>query len=64
MFRTPVGQAFISEAILEHHAVLGGEGNGGVAVPEVQATHDSAAAMGLLVSAAGMWWWTDGQAGR
>jgi phosphomannomutase len=47
--RTPVGQAFISEAILEHGAVVGGEGNGGVAVPEVQATHDSAAAIGLLL---------------
>ncbi len=47
--RTPVGQAFVSEAILEHRAVLGGEGNGGVAVPEVHATHDSAAATGLLL---------------
>jgi phosphomannomutase len=47
--RTPVGQAFVSEAILEHRAVLGGEGNGGVAVPGVQATHDSAATMGLLL---------------
>jgi phosphomannomutase len=47
--RTPVGQAFVSEAILEHRAVLGGEGNGGVAVPEVHATHDSAAAVGLLL---------------
>ena len=47
--RTPVGQAFVSEAILEHRAVLGGEGNGGVAVPRVQATHDSAAAIGLLL---------------
>jgi phosphomannomutase len=47
--RTPVGQAFVSEAILEHGAVLGGEGNGAVAVPEVQATHDSAAAIGLLL---------------
>jgi len=47
--RTPVGQAYVSEAILEHDAVIGGEGNGGVAVPEVQATHDSAAAIGLLV---------------
>jgi phosphomannomutase len=47
--RTPVGQAFVSEAILEHCAVLGGEGNGGVAVPEVHPTHDSAAAMGLLI---------------
>jgi phosphomannomutase len=47
--RTPVGQAFVSEAILEHGAVLGGEGNGAVAVPEVQATHDSAAAIALLL---------------
>jgi phosphomannomutase len=47
--RTPVGQAYISEAILEQGAVLGGEGNGGVAVPDVQATHDSAAAAALLL---------------
>jgi phosphomannomutase len=47
--RTPVGQAYVSEAIVEHGAVLGGEGNGGVAVPEVHATHDSAAAIGLLL---------------
>jgi phosphoglucosamine mutase len=48
--RTPVGQTYISEAILEHGAVVGGEGNGSVAVPTVQATHDSAAATGLIVS--------------
>ncbi len=48
--RTPVGQAHVSEAILEHGAVIGGEGNGSVAVPRVQATHDSAAATGLIVS--------------
>jgi phosphomannomutase len=47
--RTPVGQAFVSEAILEHRAVVGGEGNGGVAVPAVHATPDSAAAIGLLL---------------
>jgi phosphomannomutase len=47
--RTPVGQAFVSEAIVEHDAVVGGEGNGGVAVPDVHATHDSAAAIGLLL---------------
>ena len=62
--RTPVGQAFISEAIVEHAAVLGGEGNGAVAVPEVQATHDSAATIGLLLEhlartrrAASRRWW-------
>lgn len=47
--RTPVGQAFVSEAIVEHGAVVGGEGNGAVAVPEVHATHDSAATIGLLL---------------
>jgi len=47
--RTPVGQAYISEAMLEHEAVLGGEGSGGIAVPEVHATHDSAAAIGLIL---------------
>jgi phosphomannomutase len=47
--RTPVGTAYIAEAMLEHQAVLGGEGNGAVAVPEIQPTHDSAAAIGLLL---------------
>jgi phosphomannomutase len=47
--RTPVGQAYISEAVVEHDAVLGGEGSGGVTVPEVHATHDSAAAIGLIL---------------
>jgi phosphomannomutase len=47
--RTPVGQAFVSEAMVEHGAVVGGEGNGGVAVPDVHATHDSAATIGLLL---------------
>ncbi len=48
--RTPVGQTYISEAIVEHGAVIGGEGNGSVAVPRVQASHDSAAATGLVVT--------------
>lgn len=47
--RTPVGQSYISEAMLEHNAVLGGEGSGGVTVPEVHLTHDSAAAVGLIL---------------
>lgn len=47
--RTPVGQAYISEAMLEYGAVLGGEGSGGIAVPEVNLTHDSAAAVGLIL---------------
>ncbi len=47
--RTQVGTAYISEAILEHQAVLGGEGNGAVALPEIHATNDSAAAIMLLL---------------
>lgn len=47
--RTPVGQPYISEAMVEHGAVVGGEGNGSVAVPRVQASHDSAAATGLIL---------------
>jgi phosphomannomutase len=47
--RTQVGQTYISEAMLECDAVLGGEGSGGLTVPEVQLTHDSAAAVGLVL---------------
>lgn len=47
--RTPVGQAYISEAMLEHNAVLGGEGNGAVAIPEIHATNDAAATIGLIL---------------
>ncbi|MEW5981219.1 MAG: phosphoglucosamine mutase [Acidobacteriota bacterium] len=49
--RTPVGQSYISEAMLEHDAVLGGEGNGGVAVPRVLCSHDAASAQGLILEA-------------
>jgi phosphomannomutase len=47
--RTPVGQAYVSEAMAESRAVIGGEGSGGVVVPRVQLTHDSAAAVGLIL---------------
>ncbi len=47
--RTQVGQAYISESMIENHGVLGGEGSGGVTVPELHPTHDSAAAVGLIL---------------
>jgi phosphomannomutase len=49
VIRTPVGQAFISEAMIENRAVIGGEGSGGVIVPSVQLSHDSAATVGLIL---------------
>ncbi len=47
--RTPVGQTYISESMIELKGVLGGEGSGGVTVPELHSTHDSAAAVGLIL---------------
>ncbi len=47
--RVPVGQAFVSEAVVRVGAVLGGEGSGGVVVPEILPSHDSAAAILLLL---------------
>jgi phosphomannomutase len=47
--RVPVGQAYVSEGLIEHNGVLGGEGSGGITVPEVHLTHDSAAAIGLIL---------------
>lgn len=47
--RTQVGQAYISESMIENDGVLGGEGSGGVTVPELHPTHDSAAAVGLIL---------------
>ena len=47
--RTQVGQTYISESIAEVNGVLGGEGSGGVTVPELHLTHDSAAAVGLIL---------------
>lgn len=49
VIRTPVGQPFVSEAIIENNAILGGEGSGGISVPEIHATHDSAAAIGVIM---------------
>lgn len=47
--RTQVGQTYISESMVELNGVLGGEGSGGVTVPELHSTHDSAAAVGLIL---------------
>ena len=47
--RTPVGQSYVSEAMVEHGAVIGCEGNGGVAVPRLLCSNDAAAAEGLIL---------------
>ena len=49
VIRTAVGQSYVTEAMLQYNAVVGGEGNGGVVVPRVLLSHDAAAAEGLIL---------------
>lgn len=47
--RTPVGEANVAAGIRHHHAIAGGEGNGGVIWPTVGAVRDSFAGMAILM---------------
>lgn len=47
--RTPVGEANVAAAMAEHRAAVGGEGNGGVIVPEVGMVRDSLAGIALIL---------------
>lgn len=49
VIRTRVGEINVVEAMLEHGAVIGGEGNGGVIWPEIHPCRDSLAATGLVL---------------
>ena len=48
--RTPVGEANVVEGMRRSGAVIGGEGNGGVILPEVGEIRDSLVGMGLTVA--------------
>lgn len=47
--RTPVGEANVADAMRRHHAVVGGEGNGGVIFPPVTFVRDSLTAAAILL---------------
>jgi phosphomannomutase len=47
--RTPVGEAAVVERIRAINAVVGGEGNGGVIVPEINSTRDGLVAAAVLL---------------
>jgi len=49
--RTRVGEINVVERLLEIGATIGGEGNGGVIVPEINACRDSFVAMALVLEA-------------
>lgn len=49
VIRTSVGEAHVARAVVTNHCVVGGEGNGGVILPEVVLVRDSFAAMALVL---------------
>jgi phosphomannomutase len=49
VFRTPVGEANVTEGMQRHKAVIGGEGNGGVIYPRINFARDSLVGMGLML---------------
>ncbi len=50
-FRSAVGEANVVDCMLQHNAVIGGEGNGGVIDPRVVLVRDSFTAMALILDA-------------
>jgi phosphomannomutase len=51
VIRTKVGEAHVARKILESGAVIGGEGNGGVMLPQIHAARDSAVGIALILQA-------------
>jgi phosphomannomutase len=49
VFRTKIGEINVVEGITSRKAVIGGEGNGGVILPEIHPCRDSFTAMGLTL---------------
>jgi phosphomannomutase len=49
LFRTPVGEANVTEGMVRHKAVIGGEGNGGVIYPRINFARDSLVGMALAL---------------
>ena len=48
-FRTKVGEANVVNGIVEHNAIIGGEGGGGVIYPAINACRDSLTGMALIL---------------
>lgn len=49
VYRTPVGEINVVQAMLEHGALIGGEGSGGVIVPQCHAGRDSLVGTALVL---------------
>lgn len=51
LIRTSVGEANVVEGIVKERAIIGGEGNGGVILPEVHLGRDALVGIGLILAA-------------
>jgi len=49
VIRTKIGEINVVEEMIQSHAVIGGEGNGGVILPEVHYCRDSMSGMGVVL---------------
>ena len=50
IFRSPVGEINVAEVMKEHNCVIGGEGNGGIILPDLHFTRDAPLGMALILS--------------
>jgi len=48
-FRTKIGEGFVSEGIIAHDAIIGGEGNGGIIYPKINFCRDSFTGLALIL---------------
>jgi phosphoglucosamine mutase len=49
VFLTKIGEVNVTDAMQQHHAVIGGEGNGGVIYPRINFARDSLTGMALVL---------------
>ena len=49
VFLTKIGEVNVTDAMTQQHAVIGGEGNGGVIYPRINFARDSLVGMGLVL---------------
>jgi phosphomannomutase len=49
VIRTPVGEANVVGAMKKHRALIGGEGNGGIIIPEINYARDATAGIALIL---------------
>ena len=48
-FRTKIGEGFVVDGMMEHDAIIGGEGNGGIIYPTINTARDSFVGISLIL---------------